>query len=172
MPLLDNKKKKFTEIYSDYYQVVYGAIYSKTASVTDSDELTQEVFMLFYAKMEAVENVRAWLFGTVHNTLMNFYRKRKKMSSEDIDQHLNDVSVTFVNGFRDTRLIIDDAVSTLGDRDRVLFDLIAVQNLTFDMAASHVGVTRRQAQYRYSLALRDIRSFLGEKGIKSIEDLL
>lgn len=172
MAILNKKKSEFTEIYSDYYQVVYGVIYSKIMNSTDADELTQEVFMRFYSKMDTIENVRAWLFGTIHYVLLNFYREKKKLNSEDIEQHLNDVSVTFLNGFRDTRLIIDDAIARLEERERLLFDLIAVQNCTFEIASEHLGLTRRQTQYRYSLIIRDIRAFLSAKGITKIEDLL
>ncbi len=104
---------------------------------------------------------------------MNYYRKKKKFSrDEDIEQYLSDISLTFVNGFRDTRIIIDDAVGLLSDSDRILFDLIAVQNLTYNFAAQHLGLTKRQVEYRYSLIVKNIRGYLNEKGISNIEDLL
>jgi RNA polymerase sigma factor (sigma-70 family) len=173
MPLLKKRRLEFTETYADYYQVVYGTIYSKISNADDTDDLTQEVFMHYYSKMYEIDNKRAWLFGTINNVLMNYYRRKKKFSSdEDIENYLSDVSMTFVNGFRDTRIIIDEAVNSLSGPDRILFDLVAVQNLTYDMAASHLGFTKRQAEYRYSLIVKSIRVFLNEKGIANLEDLL
>jgi RNA polymerase sigma-70 factor (ECF subfamily) len=173
MPLFDKKKVEFTEFYADYYQIVYGTIYSKISNADDVDDLVQEVFMHFYARMDGIENRRSWLFGAINNVLSNYYRKKKKFSSEeDISNYLSDVSLTFVNGFRDTRIIIDDAVRLLPEPDRIIFDLIAVQNLTYDMAARHLGQTRRQVEYRYSQIVKEIRNFLNAKGIKNIEDLL
>lgn len=173
MPLLEKIKIEFTEFYADHYQIVYGVIYSKISNADDTDDLTQEVFMHFYSKMYEIENKRSWLFGTINNVLMNYYRKKKKFSSdEDIEHYLSDVSLTFVNGFRDTRIIIDEAVGSLPDSDRVLFDLIAVQNLTYDLAARHMGLTKRQVEYRYSLIVKAIRGYLNNKGISNIEDLL
>lgn len=173
MPLFNKKKVEFTEFYADYFQIVYGTIFSKISSADDVDDLVQEVFMHFFAKMNEIENRRSWLFGTINNVLANYYRKRKKFASEeDISNYLSDVSLTYVNGFRDTRLIIDDAVKQLSEPDRIIFDLIAVQNLTYDMAACHLGLTRRQVEYRYSQIVKEIRSFLNEKGINNIEDLL
>ena len=173
MPFFDTKKVEFTEFYADYFQIVYGTIYSKISNVDDVDDLVQEVFMHFYARMDEIENRRSWLFGALNNVLSNYFRKKKKFSSEeDISNYLSDVSLTFVNGFRDTRIIIDDAVRLLPEPDRIIFDLIAVQNLTYDMAARHLGLTRRQVEYRYSLIVKDIRNFLNAKGINTIEDLL
>ncbi|HPL17616.1 MAG TPA: sigma-70 family RNA polymerase sigma factor [Spirochaetota bacterium] len=173
MPLLEKQKIKFTEAYADYYQVVYGTICSKISNPDDTDDLTQEVFMHFYSRMNEVDNTRAWLFGTINNVLMNYYRKKKKFSSdEDIENYLGDVSLTFVNGFRDTRIIIDEAVGRLTEPERILFDLVAVQNLTYELAGQHLGFSKRQAEYRYSLIVKNIRGFLNEKGITNIEDLL
>jgi RNA polymerase sigma factor (sigma-70 family) len=173
MPFFNKKKVEFTEFYADYFQVVYGTIYSKIAGADDVDDLVQEVFMHFYAKMDGIENKRSWLFSTINNVLSNYFRKKKKFASEeDITEYLSDVSLTFVNGFRDTRIIIDDAVRQLPESDRIIFDLIAVQNLTYELAARHLGLTRRQVEYRYSIIVKDIRNFLNSKGINNIEDLL
>jgi len=173
MPLIEKQKLKFTEAYADYYQVVYGTIYSKISNPDDTDDLTQEVFMHFYSRMGEVENTRAWLFGTINNVLMNYYRRKKKFSTdEDIENYLGDVSLTFVNGFRDTRIIIDEAVGRLAEPDRILFDLVAVQNLTYELAGQHLGFSKRQAEYRYSLIVKNIRGFLNERGITNIEELL
>jgi len=173
MSLFDKKKVEFTEFYADYFQIVYGTIYSKISGADDVEDLVQEVFMHFYDKMEEIENRRSWLFSAINNVLSNYYRKKKKFASEeDIADYLNDVSLTFVNGFRDTRIIIDEAVRQLPESNRIIFDLIAVQNLTYELTARHLGMTRRQVEYRYSLIVQDIRNFLGAKGINNIEDLL
>jgi hypothetical protein len=75
-PLKPASRDKFAEIYSDYYQIVYGVIYSKIGNLDDTDDLTQEVFMHFYGRMDEVQNIRAWLLGTVRNVLLNIYRKK------------------------------------------------------------------------------------------------
>lgn len=173
MPLQKSKKIDFTEFYTDYYQIVYGTIYSRVSNITDTDDLTQDVFIIFYSNMDNIINRRAWIFGTITNVLSNYYRKKKKFTSEeDIENYLADISLSFVNGFRDTRIMIDEAVAHLSESDRLLFDYIAVQNLTYLMAAKHLGVSRRQAEYRYSLIVKDIRKYLGDRGIARIEDLL
>jgi len=43
---------------------------------------------------------------------------------------MSDVSLTFVNGFLDTRIIIDHVVAAITDAtDRSIFDLVAVLHL-------------------------------------------
>jgi RNA polymerase sigma-70 factor (ECF subfamily) len=173
MPLLDAKKAEFIECYSEYYQIVYGAIYSKVADKHDIEDLIQEVFLIFYQKIDEIANKRSWLFGTVQNVLMNYYRKKRKFSSDaDIADYLNDVSLGTINGFRDTRMLLEDAMASLTEKDRILFDLVAVQQLTYHVAARHLGLTRRQVAYRYSSIIGTIKAYLNERGIRGLGDLL
>jgi RNA polymerase sigma factor (sigma-70 family) len=172
MSLLDPKKVKFTEIYSSYYQTVYGLIYSKITSETDADELSQEVFISFYLKMDGITNVRAWLIGAIKNILFNFYKKQNRLDCDQIEDYSNDVAISLVNGLREARIIIEEALQTLSEHDRILFDLIAVQYLTYERASCHTGMTVRQVKYRYYQILRIIRSYLYDKGINRIEDLI
>ncbi len=178
MPLFNKKKAKFIEIYNDYYQIVHDTIYSKTGEAHDTDELTREVFIAYYSKMDEIENVRAWLFGAIKNVLFNYFRKKKGISNENIENYLDDVSVTFVNGLHEARTRIQEAIVRLNEQDRLLFDLIAVQNLTFELAGKHLGLTKRGAQYQYSLIVKEIRQYLINRGIKKYrgsvikEDLL
>ncbi len=173
MPLLDVKKAEFIEWYSEYYQIVYGAIYSKVSDKHDVDDLIQEVFLIFYEKIDGIVNKRSWLFGTVQNVLMNYYRKKRKFSSDDdIADYLNDDSLATLNGLRDTRMLLEEAIASLTEKDRILFDLVAVQQLTYHVAARHLGLTRRQVAYRYSLIIGTIKGYLNEKGIRGLGDLL
>lgn len=108
------------------------------------------------------------------NVLYEHYRKVKNMPDELAEaEAMSDVSLTFVNGFRDTRIIIDHAVAAITDTtDRSIFDLVAVQNYTYEETGELLGVSRRQVKYRYGLIVRQVLEYLHQKGIRNIEDLL
>lgn len=170
----NQKDADFTDAYSRYYAVVFGSLYSRTSNFDVAEDLTQEVFIRFYSKMETAVNQRGWLLVTVRNVLFEHYRKVENMpdtlAGADV---FNDVSLTFVNGFRDIRLIIDEAIKALdAQTDRILFDLVAVQNYTYEEAGTELGLTRRQVKYRYGLIVRSIIEYFNRKGIHKIEDLL
>lgn len=124
--------------------------------------------------MEEVYNIRAWLFGTIRYVLSEYYRKQKNMPEDLAEAEAGyDIALTFVNGFRDTRIIIDEAIAEINDeRDRNIFDLVAIQNYTYEQAGKELGLTKRQIKYRYGLIVKDVIIFLNKKGIKNIEDLL
>ncbi|MDY6934431.1 MAG: sigma factor [Spirochaetota bacterium] len=58
-----NKRNKLTEIYSEYYPVVFSAIYTKVGNREDANDICQEIFIRLYESLENVDNIRRWLFS-------------------------------------------------------------------------------------------------------------
>ena len=173
--LFTERTKKFSEIYSDMYAVVYNAMYSK---VRDSDltaDLAQEVFTRFYAKIDEVDNPRKWLFGTLRNVLLEHYRKNT-VDTMDIDEIFFDENIGYVNGFRDTRIILQEAFEASenyrDEKDRIVYELIAVKNYSHDEVARLLGITKRQVNYRYRCVVDRIVDYLRKKGVNRLEELL
>jgi RNA polymerase sigma-70 factor (ECF subfamily) len=169
------KNKKFAEAYNDLYPVVFSAVYSKVGSIDDAEDLCQDLFIKFYNKLDEIENHRKWLYGALKLEVMAFYRK-KKPGAVDIDEVFNDVGLTFVNGFRDSRIMIQDAIENMDnykdDTDRALFDLVAVRNFSYDEAGAQLGLSRRQVRYRYGLIVDRLVDYFRKRGINSLGDLL
>ncbi len=170
-----SRNREFAEAYSDYYPVVFNAVYCKVSNLDDAEDICQELFIKFYDKLDTIENHRRWLYGALKLEVMTFYR-RKKHVNVDIDEVFNDVGLTFVNGFRDTRILINEAIEDMNnfkdDADRVLFDLVAIQNYTYEEAGVQLGMTTRQVRYRYGLIVDRLIDYLRKKGIGGLEDLL
>lgn len=170
-----NKNREFAESYNDYYPVVFSSLYTKIGNAEDARDLCQNLFVKFYEKLDEIENRRKWLYGAIRLELLSFYRKKRR-DNIDIDNLFNDVRLTFVNGFRDVRIIINEAIENIdnfsNERERTLFDLIAIHNFTYEETASQLGLSKRQVRYRYSLIVNRIQDYLSKKGIKSMEDLL
>ena len=175
LKLIEERSQNFTEIYSDHYPVVHGIVYSKIGSIDDTNDIAQEVFIRFFEKFDEVENPRKWLYGTIRNVVLEFYKKRYKKDI-DIDTVFDDNGLAYVNGFRDTRLMIQEAIENMDnfkdEREKTLFDLIAVHNFTYKEAGAQVGMTVRQVKYRYNLIVDRLTKYFNKKGIKSLEDLL
>jgi RNA polymerase sigma-70 factor, ECF subfamily len=169
------KNRDFAETYSDLYPLVFSAVYSRVGSLEDAEDISQELFIKLYNKLDEVENRRKWLYGALKLEVMAYYRK-KKPGAVDIDEVFNDVALTFVNGFRDTRLMIGEALEDL-DRfsepgDQALFDLVAVRNFSYEEAGAQLGLSKRQVRYRYGLIVDRLVDYFKKKGINSLEELL
>ncbi len=172
----DRNKSKFIEVYSDYYSVIFGSVCSRISSIDDAEDITQEIFLRFYRKIDEVENPRKWLFGKMKMVLFEHYRSRKD-DVMDIDELMNDVSLTFVNGMRDLRILIngvleDSDVYNNDEKNRIIFDLVAIQKYTLEEAAREVGMSRDQVKYRYSLINRSILQTLKKRGVTNLEEII
>ncbi len=173
---MESKRNRLTEIYADYYSIIFSAVLTKVGNRDDTQDICQEVFIRLYKKLDEVENVRRWLFNALKLVVLEYFREKRKNTNLDINDVFNDVSLTFVNGFRDARIIIGEAIENMenfkDDIERALFDHIAVSNFTYGHTAKILGLTRRQVEYRYGLIVDRILKYLEKRGIKNIEDLL
>ena len=163
------KDKIFTALYRDFFPAVNGSIYTKVGNRDTAADLAQEVFTDLFERMENIQNIRAWLFEAVKNRIIDYYKKQSNRPEFAIEG----LNLTFVNGFRDTRIIIQEAIAGITDgASMVLFDLIAVRFYTYREAAKETGLLVHQVRYRYNQIIKTILENLKNKGINSLEDLL
>ncbi len=169
---LKKRRDEYTEVYRRFFPHVYNTVYTKVGNKEETEDICQDIFIAFFNKFEEIDNYRKWLNSVIRNTVMNYYRLKK--SDVDIEQMFNDVSLTFVNGFRDARIMIEEAVqnSIKDDDDLVLVDMIAYHNYSYQQVSKLTGLTRRQVVYRYGKIVQTIETFLKKKGIMDLEDLL
>jgi len=167
--------KRFTECYDTYYSLVFSSVLSRTGNYDDSEDITQEVFIRLHDKIDEVEEPRKWVFGCLRNVVMDHY-KRKHNRDVDIDVLLNDVSMGYVNGFREARVIIKDCIDQVfeehGYRDAAIFELVAMYNYSFREAARHLNLNYKQVIYRYRNVAARLMEKLKEKGINEMGELL
>ena len=166
-------KEDFIDAYNRLYPLVYSTVYTKIGNVDDTKDICQEVFIRFYEKIDEVRSPRKWLYGTLRNVVLDYIKKKKPDATEE---DLDDISVTFVNGFRDTRLLIQEAIEDIenfeNEEEQVLFELIATYNFTYKEAGEQVNMSERQVKYRYGLIVKRLIQYFQKKGIGSLEELL
>ncbi|MBN2159688.1 MAG: sigma-70 family RNA polymerase sigma factor [Spirochaetes bacterium] len=169
------KKREFAEAYNELYPVVFSTVCRKVGIIEDAEDICQELFIKLYNKMEEIENKRKWLYGALKLEVMAYFRK-KKPGALDIEDIFNDAGLAFVNGFRETRIIINDAIKDMDnfkdETDRVLFDLVGVKSFTYEEASAQLGLSKWQVRYRYGLIVERLCDYFRKKGINSLEDLL
>ncbi len=167
--------ESFIESYDSYYSLVFSTVYSKVNNFHDAEDICQEVFIRFYSKMDEVQNPRKWLYGCLRIVVLDYY-KEKRHRDVDIDELFDDISLGYVNGFRDTRVMLKNVMEEVfveeGDRDAALFEMIAVYNFTFVEAAKHLNLGYKQARYRYNSMASKLMEKLKARGIERIEELL
>ncbi|MCP4135849.1 MAG: sigma-70 family RNA polymerase sigma factor [bacterium] len=172
---MNDKIEKFTEIYDKLFPLVYSIINKQVNNTEETRDLCQEIFTRLYEKFDEAENPRKWVLGTTRNVVFDFFKK-KENKHVGIDYIMDDINLSFVNGMRDTRIMIEEALEDMGnfeeENDREIFELIAINNLTHKEVAKFLGINKWVVRYRYEQIQKKLTEYFKKKGIKSLEDLL
>src|SRR5690242_238795 len=79
--LLRNDRAAFEVIVQRYQRGVFAYLKSRLLSLTDAEDLAQEVFLRFYQARERFDTtslIRPWLLGIARNLLKEHLRKLKR----------------------------------------------------------------------------------------------
>jgi RNA polymerase sigma-70 factor (ECF subfamily) len=78
----------FNLIYKEYYSPIFKYIYYRTKSKTETEDLTQEVFVKFYKNIGNFEvgekDPICYFFTIAKNTVIDWQRKKKPVYSEEL----------------------------------------------------------------------------------------
>lgn len=167
----------FTRYYNEFYSLVFSIVVSKVSSHDDAEDICQEIFIRFYNKLDEIEYPRKWLLGCMRIVVLDYYKSKR--SDTDIDNLFDDISMGYVNGFREARVVISQTIDEISDEyeesgasDVSIFNLIAIYKYSIVEAAEHLKLNYKQTRYRYNRICEKITARLREKGIKELDDLL
>jgi len=120
-----DKKRWFEQVYADHHRVVFGFLRARVLDHADADDLTQEVFLRFYAGLARYDptrnpDARPWLRGISRNVLREHIRKikrRKETGWTELCLELDELIGHALD--EDERLIlVPDCINQLGDSAR------------------------------------------------------
>ena len=79
-------RKEYNISVNEYSGRLYGYALKWLRSGPDADDLVQDVYGKLWQFRKKVSNdkVKSWLFTSMHNALVNFTRKKKALSFEDV----------------------------------------------------------------------------------------
>jgi len=79
-------RRNYNIAVNEYSERIFRYAYKWTKSEPTSKDIVQEVFEKLWKnrKKVEVEKVKSWLFTTAHNLLVNYSKKKKMLSREDL----------------------------------------------------------------------------------------
>ncbi len=148
------------EIYRDYHDKVYRLILGKVCNETLAQDLTADVFVKVFSKLDTFDegkaSVSTWIYRIAQNTVIDFFRTRKVHS--EVPETLA------VSGETDDELLNDemlgelaDALNKLPERDRDLLILHYYRGLTLKEAAETRGKSYSNAKRVHNKSLAVLR---------------
>lgn len=147
----------FSVLYERYFQRVYGYCLKRTSNVQIAEDLCSDIFIKVLSKLDTYTggNFAAWLFRIAHNTVVDHYRKNRKVVAIDQLQLRSDtqMSNTVAN-----QLAVEELLSELNEDERELITLRLQAGLSAPEIAEIVGKSANSVRvqiYRLLKRLRD-----------------
>lgn len=153
------------DIYKDYYEKVHRLVMSKVGNAMDAEDVTGDVFVKVYAKLDTFDGTKAsistWIYRIAQNTIIDYYRTRKVYS--EVPEELSEDSDIDENLLNDEVLeALAEALTKLPERDRDLIVLHYYKGMTLKDAAATVGMSYSNAKLVHNKSVGVLRRELGE----------
>ena len=150
-------------VYLDYRDKVRRYISGKVRNVHDVEDLTSDVFVKVYEKLETFDGEKAsvstWVYTITRNTVIDFYRTNK--TYEELPETLVSGDSVDENVIREESLSeLCDALESLDERSRDLIIFRYYKGLTLKEIAKKMSISYSYAKLLHNNALAKLKDFL------------
>ena len=151
------------KIYRDYHDKVFGYIRSNINSVHDAEDLTANVFVKVFEKLDGFDESKAslstWIYTIARNTLTDYFRTRKVYA--EIPETLEDGSSVEEDVCRAEMLeTLAEALETLPERERDIIILRFYSGKTLKEITAQMGISYAYGKVLQNKAFEKLRKFL------------
>jgi RNA polymerase sigma-70 factor (ECF subfamily) len=166
----------FEALYNAYKHQVYALCLMKTGDIQDAEDLTQEVFVRVYRKVNGFRGDSAfatWLYRVTLNTIMMHFRKHRVAlrSISDVDDCVtrniaDDQEATPCYGYHPVdHIALARAIGGLGQGARQAVVLHDIKGLSYREIATLAGVPVSTSKAEVWRAHRQMRAILRPAGV-------
>jgi RNA polymerase sigma factor (sigma-70 family) len=159
---INGEPEAFGFLVDKYKESIYAFAYTKLGNFHDAEDITQEVFIKAFRKLNTLksyDSLSAWLYAITSNLCKDFLRSKSKRPDQDFieDSDPNILDNDFANSYRED-LIIDllhDALDTLPKIYRQVLVLHYLGNMNSFEIADFTGIAHSSVRTRLTRA-RDL----------------
>lgn len=162
------KESVFTKVFLDYSETLFNYLFYKSGDAKLSEDLTQESFLQLWQNCAKVahSSVKGYVFTTGRNKLYNIFEHKKVQLKFQQLKHKESTneSPEFILESKELKLQLEQAISDLPEKQRVVFLLSRMDRKTYKEIAEIIGISKKAVEKRMYLALDTLRKV--NKGIK------
>ncbi len=85
----EKKQEEYLNLYNEYSDAIFRYFFFRLSSRELAKDMAQEAFVKvweYYLDNDKIENFRAFLYRAAHNLLIDYYRKKKESSLDDLQE--------------------------------------------------------------------------------------
>ena len=157
------------EIFNRYHLRIYGYFHRMTNNQMLSEDLTQNVFeriIKFRSSYKERASFQTWIFRIAKNCLMDHFRSMKKSNTRSLDEH--HLEIPSDDPYRDSgdmeerKTLMHQAINKLKDEHKEIILLTRFENLSYQEAATVIGLTENAVKARVFRAIKNLRKIYSE----------
>ncbi len=158
----------FNTIVKQYQQKIYWHIRKMVIDHDDADDLTQEVFIKVWNKLESFRGesqLYTWLYRVASNECLNFLNKKRKTyfsSIEDVvglELENKIIADSLISG-DEIQIKLQKALLKLPDKQRLVFNMKYYEEMKYEEIAEITGTSVGALKASYHLAVKKIENYL------------
>ena len=155
----------FDTLVRTYMEQAFRVAYRVVGHREDAEDLVQEAFLAAYQYLDSFEVGRPfgpWLMRIVVNRGSNLRRSRARRSTEPETEGVSEApSALDETEWSDTGRVLQDALSTLSDRQRLIVTMFDVDGMTSSEIGEMMELAPGTVRWHLHEARRQLRGVLG-----------
>lgn len=159
------KEVIFEKIYSKYHSRVCSFLTRKIGNPEDALDLAQEVYMIFYRRMEKLNinhpRLESWLYRVGQNLSYGYNRKKanrltNSMGDTDLANEKSDSVLDLQK--KEMYSQLNDFLNSLTDRERSIFVLHKIEKIKYNDLMAIFNISPRTLKRMISSVLQKLRN--------------
>jgi RNA polymerase sigma-70 factor (ECF subfamily) len=163
-----DNRDAFTELYNRYWDKTFAVAYHRLDDEQEAEEVVQEVFLSIWqrrAQLKLSHTLATYLSVAVKYRVINHLDKQYRR-----EQHLDELSFGYDETHDSTTQWLDEkelrerleqGISQLPEKCRIVFLLSRDENKTYAEIATELGISQKTVEAHMSKALSSLRQSLG-----------
>lgn len=157
----------FRQVFDKYWPQVYGSSLRLCKSPELAKDLSQDIFVRLWesrARLKELNKPESYLYILSRNLVLDHLRK-KVFDTTHIDylvEYFQDASINpqEKTEFRELELTLQQAVDTLPEKQKQVYQLSRLQGLTHEQIAAQLGISEVSSKTYIVRALQHIRQYM------------
>lgn len=156
----------YRDLFTHFFKPLEQFAFTFIRSREQAEEIVSDVFIRIWEKrseIEAIENLKVYLYVSVKNTALKYLQKQKKQAAVSLDEL--EVELQSLNWTPEELILtaemvrkIEDAIQQLPPQCRLIFKLIKEDQLRYKEVAKILQISVKTIDNQIAIALKKINT--------------
>lgn len=165
----EKSEQEYIKIYAEFADAIFRHCYYRISHTEEAEDMVQVVFMKGWQNIQNgkdVKNIRALLYKIANDAIVDYYRKKKPVSLDNLQESGFDPSGTDFKAEMENIIEGKDMINLLGQLDSKYRESVImrfIDDLSPKEIAEITGESENNVSVRINRGLKQIREMLNKE---------